>query len=91
LLDSGSPGAAMLGGTGRTHDWEISAEICRSSDVPVFLAGGLRPHNVRGAIARVRPHGLDVCSGLRTNGALDEALLRAFVAQLDLDPAPLWR
>ncbi len=90
LLDSGSPSAAVLGGTGKTHDWAISAQICARARVPVFLAGGLRPGNVRDGIARVRPHGLDVCSGLRTNGALDATVLRAFVAELELSLRPLW-
>lgn len=84
LLDSGNPGAEVkeLGGTGRTHDWEISArlvETLRGSGTPVFLAGGLRPENVGDAIRRVRPFGLDLCSGVRTGGALDPAKLRRFM------------
>jgi phosphoribosylanthranilate isomerase len=82
LLDSGRPGLAVkeLGGTGRTHDWEISRRIREAVRVPVFLAGGLRAENVREAIAQVRPAAVDVCSGVRTNGALDPAKLAAFVA-----------
>ena len=78
LLDSGNPSLEVkeLGGTGRRHDWLISREIRERVAVPVFLAGGLRPENVRAAIATVRPFGLDVCSGLRD-------------AQLRLDPATL--
>ena len=81
LLDSGKPSLAVkeLGGTGRVHDWTLSARIRESAGVPLFLAGGLRAENVREAIAAVRPFGLDVCSGVRTNGALDETKLRAFV------------
>jgi phosphoribosylanthranilate isomerase len=79
LLDSGAPGARELGGTGRVHDWEVSARIVAESPVPVWLAGGLNPGNAAGAIARVRPHGLDVCSGLRRDGALDPDLLAAFM------------
>jgi phosphoribosylanthranilate isomerase len=83
LLDSGNPKLAVkeLGGTGRVHDWEISRAIVESVDVPVFLAGGLNPDNVREAIDVVRPYGVDVCSGLRINGRLDEGLLRRFVEE----------
>ena len=83
LLDSGNPALAIkeLGGTGRRHDWGISRQIRELVDVPVFLAGGLRPENVAEAIEEVGPYGLDVCSGVRTNGALDEAKVKAFIRQ----------
>lgn len=85
LLDSGNPDLAVkeLGGTGKTHDWEVSAAIVAAVDVPVWLAGGLRPDNLAAAIERVRPFGVDVCSGLRTGGRLDGQKLRAFVSVLD--------
>jgi phosphoribosylanthranilate isomerase len=81
LLDSGNPLAAVreLGGTGRTHDWKISREIVEGTRVPVFLAGGIRLENVREAVSAVRPFGIDLCSGVRTNGALDGAKLDALV------------
>lgn len=81
LLDSGRPSARVpeLGGTGRVHDWAISAAFVRASPRPVFLAGGLREGNVVDAIRSVRPFGVDVCSGVRSDGRLDEAKLRAFV------------
>ena len=80
LLDSGNPGAAVkeLGGTGRTHDWDISLSIQNAVRIPVYLAGGLKAENVAKAIVRVQPFGVDVCSGVRTNGRLDEAKLTAF-------------
>ncbi|MBC7264836.1 MAG: phosphoribosylanthranilate isomerase [Chloroflexi bacterium] len=80
LLDSGRPSLPVkeLGGTGRTHDWAISRRIREEVDVPVFLAGGLRPDNVAEAIRQVRPYGVDVCTGVRTNGVLDEGKLAAF-------------
>jgi phosphoribosylanthranilate isomerase len=80
LLDSGRPDGAVreLGGTGRVHDWQLSREIRDRADVPVFLAGGLGPHNVTNAIRDVRPFGVDVCSGVRTGGRLDQEKLRAF-------------
>ncbi len=80
LLDSGRPSvsSAELGGTGRVHDWRISAKIVRSTRKPVFLAGGLNPTNIRDAITSVAPFGLDLCSGIRTEGFLDENKLREF-------------
>jgi len=82
LLDSGNPTAKIreLGGTGRVHDWAVSATIRQSIKRPLWLAGGLRADNVAAGIAAVRPHGVDVCSGVRTGGALDTNKLRAFVA-----------
>ena len=80
LLDSGNPHLAVkeLGGTGRVHDWTHSRRICATVGVPVLLAGGLHPGNVRDAMERVRPAGLDVCSGLRINGRLDAGKLGDF-------------
>ena len=82
LLDSGNTRLPVkeLGGTGRTHDWRISAAIREAIDIPLYLAGGLRPENVAEAFAQVRPFGLDVCSGVRTDGRLDPAKLAAFMA-----------
>lgn len=80
LLDSGNQKLAVkeLGGTGRTHDWALSRVIRERVAVPLFLAGGLAPENVGQAIKEVGPFGLDVCSGVRTNGKLDEAKLKRF-------------
>lgn len=82
LLDSGNPKLAIkvLGGTGRTHDWSVSADLVSAVHVPVFLAGGLRADNVAAAIQQVRPYGVDVCSGVRTNGRLDSRKLENFMA-----------
>ncbi|GMV26846.1 MAG: N-(5'-phosphoribosyl)anthranilate isomerase [Phycisphaerae bacterium] len=84
LLDSGRPRAAVreLGGTGRTHDWTISVRIVESCSKPVFLAGGINPANVRDAIDQVRPYGIDLCTGVRTNGALDPGKLAALTFQM---------
>lgn len=81
LLDSGRPSLAVpeLGGTGRTHDWEISAEIVRRLAKPVFLAGGLHADNVAEAVRHVRPYAVDVCSGVRREGRLDGKRLGDFV------------
>lgn len=80
LLDSGNPTLAIkeLGGTGRTHNWMLSRQIVEQAPVPVFLAGGLKAENVRAALDAVQPFGLDLCSGVRTQGQLDEAKLEAF-------------
>lgn len=80
LLDSGNPNLAVkeLGGTGRTHNWAVSRRIVESVPVPVFLAGGLKPENVREAIEAVQPFGLDLCSGVRTEGKLDPFKLEKF-------------
>jgi phosphoribosylanthranilate isomerase len=80
LLDSGNPALSVkqLGGTGRTHDWHVSRSIRESVNVPVFLAGGLTPTNVASAICQVAPFAVDVCSGVRTQGKLDEEKLRLF-------------
>ena len=81
LLDSGNPQLSVkeLGGTGKTHDWKISRKIVDQCNLPVFLAGGLNPANVRRAIEEVQPFGIDLCSGVRTNGALDPGKLEAFI------------
>lgn len=80
LLDSGNPNLAVkvLGGTGRIHDWSISRRIREAVRVPMFLAGGLNSANVADAIRQVQPYGLDLCSGVRINGKLDEKKLAAF-------------
>ncbi len=80
LLDSGRPDMPVkeLGGTGRGHDWTISRRIREEVEIPVFLAGGLHAGNVRPAIEEVGPFGLDVCSGVRSGGALDPTRLLAF-------------
>jgi len=82
LLDSGQPTLAIkqLGGTGRTHDWAVSRRIRDEVDVPIFLAGGLNPDNVAKAIGQVLPYGVDACSGLRTDGRLDETKLARFMS-----------
>lgn len=84
LLDSGNPALRTkeLGGTGRRHDWRLSRQIREQVDVPVFLAGGLNPGNVRQAIEEVGAFGLDVCTGVRTGGKLDDEKLSALFTGL---------
>ncbi len=78
LLDSYS--SKEHGGTGETFDWDIAKQV--SNLVPVlYLAGGLTPENVRGAIAKVRPYAVDVCSRIEsTPGKKDEDKLKRFIA-----------
>lgn len=81
LLDSGNPKAAIktLGGTGNTHNWNISRQLVDAVDRPVFLAGGLHAGNVQEALQTVKPFAVDVCSGVRTNGVLDADKLERFI------------
>lgn len=90
LLDSGNQALPVkeLGGTGRTHDWSLSAQIVRESPVPVFLAGGLSAANVDEAIRSVRPFGVDLCTGVRTAGALDEGKLLQFMEAVAVSTHP---
>ena len=85
LLDSGNQSLAVkeLGGTGRTHDWRLSRIIRKQASVPVFLAGGLKASNAREAILEVGPFGLDICSGVRTEGKLDRLKLESFFAAVE--------
>jgi phosphoribosylanthranilate isomerase len=84
LLDSGNQSLAVkeLGGTGRVHDWDVSRIIRERAGVPVFLAGGLSADNVRRAVEKVGPFGLDLCSGVRSEGRLDPDKLAAFFGAL---------
>ena len=84
LLDSGSKEGSVveLGGTGRTHNWEISRRIVEAVEVPVILAGGLNPGNVVEAVRLVKPYAVDVCSGVRTGGNLDSDKLQSFMSQV---------
>lgn len=93
LLDSGSRSAPVqqLGGTGRTHDWAVSRRIRDTVAIPIFLAGGLHAGNVARALGAVRPTGVDVCSGVRTDGRLDEDKLRAFVQAVRGQPRAMLR
>ena len=81
LLDSGNQSLVVkeLGGTGRVHDWTVSRAIRAAIEIPLYLAGGLNASNVAEAIDAVGPFALDICSGVRTDGWLDEEKLGAFM------------
>ena len=85
LLDSGNVKSPVkeLGGTGRTHNWELSKTIVELNQTPVWLAGGLNPENIAEAIEAVSPFGVDVCSGVRSDGRLDEKKLSQFVEKIN--------
>lgn len=59
LLDTKRTGFPGVGATGFTHDWNVSLHIVQSVKIPVILAGGLTPANVRSAIEKVHPWGVD--------------------------------
>ena len=81
LVDSGNQKLSVkeLGGTGRTHDWNLSRRIRDEAGIPLFLAGGLNADNVADAIRMVQPFGLDLCSSVRTQDELDAAKLQRFM------------
>lgn len=79
VLDSIDVAADRIGGTGRTHDWLVSAALTKASPRPVILAGGLRPENVRAAVSQVLPWAVNVNSGVESKGYKDVGLVRAFV------------
>ncbi|HJU05853.1 MAG TPA: phosphoribosylanthranilate isomerase [Nitrospiraceae bacterium] len=79
---------AAYGGTGQIADWTLAAEAARTA--PVLLAGGLTPENVRGAIIKVRPYGVDVSSGVEHSpGKKDHGKVKAFISAVRLAPAEI--
>ncbi len=87
LLDSGDQKLKVkeLGGTGRTHDWTISRKIRDTVSVPVYLAGGINAMNVLDAVKKVKPFGVDLCSGVRENGKLNEKRLEEFFTVININ------
>jgi phosphoribosylanthranilate isomerase len=92
ILDRASE--AQPGGLGQPFDWSL-ARALSGHGYRFLLAGGLTPQNVAGAIAAARPHGVDVSSGVETDGVKDMAKIQAFVhaarralKALDRDTAP---
>jgi phosphoribosylanthranilate isomerase len=82
LLDSVNKTTDQVGGTGLTHDWTISKRITRDCAIPIILAGGLNPDNVKSAIAQVEPYGVDANSGLkRSDGYKDPIKLLQYISR----------
>ncbi len=80
LLVVDSATAHGAGGTGETHDWEVTAALVERLDTPVMLAGGLTPENVSAAITAVEPFAVDTASGVEAEGgAKDHDAVRSFV------------
>jgi phosphoribosylanthranilate isomerase len=80
VLDTASKETGQVGGTGKPHDWAISQRIVQAVPLPVILAGGLTPENVRRAIRLVQPYAVDVNSGVsRPDGSKDRLKLRRFI------------
>jgi phosphoribosylanthranilate isomerase len=75
LLDTGQVNS--YGGTGKPFDWRIAGEVC--AEFKVIIAGGLNPDNVRDLIAEVNPWGVDVSSGVETNGRKDIDRIKEFI------------
>jgi indole-3-glycerol phosphate synthase / phosphoribosylanthranilate isomerase len=73
------------GGSGVTHDWSIACIAAQA--MPMLLAGGLTPENVEEAIRQVRPWGVDVSSGVETNGNKDTGKIQAFIERVRAIPA----
>lgn len=70
------------GGSGRVHDWTISRGIVEELDIPVILSGGLNPENIGNAVKMVKPHYVDVSSGVESGpGVKDSEIIRRFIVK----------
>ncbi len=74
------------GGTGHTFNWEIAARLSERGH-SFLLAGGLSPDNVAQAVAKVQPWGVDVSSGVETDGVKDQAKIQSFIVNAKSHPA----
>lgn len=92
LVDSvdQSEGFTRMGGTGKVADWEAVCELMKGIETPVFLAGGIGPENVAQALARVRPFGVDLCSGVEASkGRKDPDKLKLLIKNFSAAKAAL--
>jgi phosphoribosylanthranilate isomerase len=82
ITDTFNPKTGARGATGLTHDWDISRKVVELSGRPVILAGGLNPANVKEAILKVRPAGVDVHTGVEgPNGRKDVEKMSEFLRE----------
>jgi len=82
ITDTYDPDTGRTGATGKTHDWAVSRRLVEFSPKPVILAGGLTPENVRSAINKVRPVGVDAHTGVEdSDGRKDSALVAKFISE----------
>lgn len=80
LVDTFDKVTKQIGGTGKTHNWNISKKIVQEYKIPVILAGGLTPDNVGEAVKFVRPYGVDVNSGTKGgDGFKDYGRMELFI------------
>ncbi|HWQ47697.1 MAG TPA: phosphoribosylanthranilate isomerase [Methanosarcina sp.] len=80
LLDTARP--EKPGGTGCVHDWTLSRRISEEMRLPLILAGGLKPENVREAIRAVSPYAVDTASGVETSGKKDAVKIKSFIEEV---------
>ncbi|MBL1214970.1 MAG: phosphoribosylanthranilate isomerase [Ignavibacteriae bacterium] len=84
ITDTFDPQTGAEGATGKTHNWEISREIVNTAKRPVILAGGLNPSNVKDAILKVKPAGVDVHTGVEnSDGRKNKILVDEFIRNAD--------
>ncbi len=84
LLDTVDLSQNRFGGTGKTADWEVAAEITKSCLLPVFLSGGLNQQNIAEAIRVVQPSGIDLCSGVEiSKGKRDRKKVRGLMTEVE--------
>lgn len=77
------------GGSGKTCDWNVAAELIAESPLPVFFAGGIRPDNVKSAIETIAPYGIDLCSGVEASkGVKDKQKLAHLMEQVEKSQNP---
>jgi len=82
LIDTFTP--TRRGGTGKRHDWRITAELIKRVEAPIFLSGGITPENVSEAVRLVDPYGIDLCSGVEIRpGKRDPVKLKKLLNVID--------
>ncbi len=82
ITDTFDPATGAEGATGKTHDWNVSRKLVELSDKPVIIAGGLNPRNVKEAIVKIKPAGVDVHTGVENkDGRKSFELVKKFIEE----------